>query len=92
MRKEKCRKCATHISIKHTHIFISNKCTQSPTLTYLSNKYTHTHTHSHSHSHTHSASCKMQFAAKKVNASNNLGEKQKSIGSKVARSPRLDKW
>jgi hypothetical protein len=34
----------------------------------------------------------MQFAAKKVNASNNLGEKQKSIGSKVARSPRLDKW
>ena len=40
-----------HISIKHTHIFISNKCTQSPTLTYLSNKYTHTHTHSHSHSH-----------------------------------------
>ncbi len=75
--------------LTHTHTFNTHEHTHPHTHTLT---HTPTHTHSYTNTLTHSASCKMQFAAKKVNASSNLGEKQKSIGSKVARSPRLDKW
>ena len=45
MRKEKCQKCATHISIKHTHTH--------------THWYTRTHTHWYTHTHTNTQFIKL---------------------------------